>query len=281
MPPDAARHRASPLTARARTPGGAPLRLAARRPTPSASLHRRSGRARSPLAWLPVCALLAACSHVEPLVPAPLRQLLEREPPPAPEPEPQPEPAAAAADASIYRSAQEARIRHLEGEVARLQADLVQAEQAMIAIESGLRGVHGRADAVSQLAEARIVVERAAKAAPWRRTALAKARDKLDEAERQFQAGHSGSAVFFASRARRSAEGLLAEARQVASEPELRFVAGRRVNLRAGPSLGAGVLLVLERDTPVFPERGEGEWMLVRTATGPAGWIHASLLRGP
>jgi hypothetical protein len=246
---------------------------------PDAARHPAS---HSPLVWLPLCALVAACGHVAPLVPAPLRHLLEKEPPPAPEPEPAPAPAATAEDdAFVYRSAQEARVRHLEEEVARLRADLDQAEQAMIAIESGLRGVHGRADAVSQLAEARIVVERAAKAAPWRRAALAEARGKLDEADRQFQAGHSGSAVFFASRARRSAESLLAEARQVAREPELRFVAGRRVNLRSGPSLDAEVLQVLERDTPVFPERDAGEWMLVRTANGPAGWIHAGLLRRP
>jgi hypothetical protein len=241
------------------------------------ALHRTPSRARGALAWLLPCLLLVACAQVEPLLPAPLRRLLE-EPPPAPEPAPAA--AQAAADASVYLSAQEARIRHLEGEVSRLQADLEQAEQSVIAIESGLRGIHGRADAVSQLAEARVVVERAAAAAPWRRAALAQARAKLEEAEKQFQAGHSGSAVFFASRARRLAEGLLDEARRVAREPDLRFVSARRVNLRAGPSLEHTVLRVLERDTPVIPERGEGEWMLVRTATGPAGWIHASLLRG-
>ncbi len=233
---------------------------------PDASYPRRPGRARlRHSAWLWVCALLAGCAHVEP-TPAP-------EPAPAPAPE-------LPADDSVYRSAQAARIRYLEGEVARLQTDLGEAEQAMVAIESGLRGVQGRADAVSQLAESRIVVERAAAAAPWRRAALAEARSKLEEAESQFQAGHAGSAVFFASRARRVAEGLLAEARQVASEREVRFVAGRRVNLRSGPSREQAVLVVLERDTPVFPERSEGEWVLVRTAIGPAGWIHQSLLRG-
>lgn len=229
-----------------------------------ASDPRRPDRARlRAIAWLCACALLLGCTHVEPL--------------PAPEPAPCPEPPA---DDSVYRSAQEARIRSLEGEVARLKADLGEAEQAMVAIESGLRGVHGRADAVSQLAEARIVLERAAAAAPWRRAALAEARSKLEEAESQFQTSHAGSAVFFASRARRIAEGLLAEARQVASEPEVRFVAGRRVNLRSGPSLEQAVLVVLERGTPVFPERSEGEWVLVRNPIGPAGWIHASLLRG-
>src|SRR5262245_42254894 len=64
-------------------------------------------------------------------------------------------------DGEIYRQAQAERIRTLEREVARLRADLDEAESAMVAIESGLRGPQTRADAVSALAEARISVERA------------------------------------------------------------------------------------------------------------------------
>jgi len=181
-------------------------------------------------------------------------------------------------DAEIYRHAQREYIGYLEREVERLRSDLAQAEEAMVAIESGLRTVYSRADAVSSLAEARIAVERLDSGIPWRESEIHEARAKLEEAERQFQAGHAGSAVFFASRAQRIARTLSDEARQVAESESALFVNSARVNLRGGPSTIEPVIGVLTRSMPVFPERREGQWMLVRTPTGSVGWIHASLL---
>lgn len=182
-------------------------------------------------------------------------------------------------DAPVYHSAQETRVQYLEREVSRLSADLRHAEEAMVAIESGLRGGHSRADAVSELAESRIALERARRAAPWRSARIREAQSKLEEAERQFQNGHSGSAIFFSSRARRIAETLQEEAARVARAGNARFVDRPSVNLRSGPSTDEPVVLVLESDTPVFAERDQGEWVLVRTTEGPVGWIYSSLLR--
>jgi hypothetical protein len=181
-------------------------------------------------------------------------------------------------DAETFRQAQAERILALEREVARLRSDLAKAESAMVAIESGLRGAQTRADAVSALAEARIAVERARVSAPWRRAEIAELSSKLEEAERQFQAGNPGSAVFFASRAQRIADALREEARRVATAKDARVVTAPRVNLRAGPSTDEAVLAVLAEATPVLPQRSEGEWVLVRTPDGAAGWVHASLL---
>lgn len=186
----------------------------------------------------------------------------------------------ALADARFYHDAQSERVEQLEREVGSLRADLVQAEESMVTMESGLRGVHTRADAVSAIADARIAVERAARSVPWRSAEVADARSKLDEAERQLQAGRTGSAVFFAGRAARTATTLNEEGEQVARSADTRFVNARSVNLRAGPSTDERVLGVLHESTPVFPERRRGEWVLVRTLSGPVGWIHASLL-GP
>lgn len=119
---------------------------------------------------------------------------------------------------------------------------------------------------------------RASRRAPWRIDRLEEARAKLGEAETQLAAGRTGSAVFFASRAQRSADTLLGEARRIEGDPTVRFVAGRRVNLRAGPSTDDGVIRVLTRATPVFPEREQGDWVLVRTLSGGAGWIYGPLL---
>jgi hypothetical protein len=180
----------------------------------------------------------------------------------------------------IYARAGGDRTSRLELEVERLQADLLEAEESLVAIESGLLGVQGRADAASTIAESRIEVTRAARSAPWSVEPIEEARKKLDEAERQFQTGHSGSAVFFASRARRIAAALNDEAKRVANTPGTRFVDGRRVNLRAGPSTQDEIVAVLVDSTPVFPERREAGWLMIRTNAGMVGWIHSSLVRG-
>ena len=197
-------------------------------------------------------------------------------PPPSIEPCPDSTPRT---DAGIYEAAQQERTAKLEREVARLRADLRQAEESMVAIESGLRGEHSRADAVSSLAEARIAVERASQSIPWRPDEVQEAHAKLKEAEQQLEAGHPGSAVFFASRARRIAETLSEEADQIVRHASTRFVRAKRLNLRAGPSTDAPVIGVLSEATPVFLERSESDWVLVRTTEGPIGWEHSSLLR--
>jgi hypothetical protein len=148
----------------------------------------------------------------------------------------------------------------------------------MVAIESGLRGSQTRADAVSALAEARIAVERASSSTPWRRNEIAEMKVRLEEAERQFQAGNSASAVFFASRAQRTADSMREEARRAAEFKGMRVVTAPRANLRAGPSTSDAVVAVLLQATPLLPQRSEGEWVLVRTPDGAAGWVHASLI---
>lgn len=186
--------------------------------------------------------------------------------------------ATAEIDAEVYRRAETERAARLAREVEQLRDDLRQAEEALVAVESGLRGSYSRADAISNLAEARIRVARAGGAAPWRAAQIAEARGKLDDAERQVEAGRFGAALFFVYRAERIADGLEAEARRVHGTPGTRFIRARRVNLRSGPSLGESVLAVLPAGTPVFPETRESPWVLVRTAAGEVGWVHAGLL---
>jgi uncharacterized protein YgiM (DUF1202 family) len=125
----------------------------------------------------------------------------------------------------------------------------------------------------------RISLGRAQQRAPWRTEDTAAARAKLAEAERQLDAGHTGSSVFFASRARRVASEVIAEAAEVERQANAFFIDAPRVKLRSGPSMQHRVVEVLTSATPVFPQQHEGEWLLVRTLDGPVGWIHASLVR--
>lgn len=180
-------------------------------------------------------------------------------------------------DHRVYEQAERDRAQLLEREVDRLTADLAAAEQALVSAESGLRGASSRADAVSTLAGARIQIDRARDQAPWQSPSLDEAGEKLDEAQRQIDAENFGSAIFFAHRAERIAKRAREESEIAQAEEGFRRIAGDRVNLRDGPSTDHGVLAVLTRGTPVFPEREESEWLLIRTARGRVGWIHTSL----
>lgn len=203
---------------------------------------------------------------------------------PTPQPVLAPEPAAVATlepSPEIQRRADADRVRALELEVERLRGDLRAAEETLLAVESGMRGVQGRAEVVSFLAETRIQVDRAARRAPWRVDTAAEAREKLAEAERQLAAQHFGSTIFFVSRARRIAESLAVEADRVHSDPDVVFVRGNRVNLRDAPSQQSTVLSTLPAKLPVFVEGHEGEWSLVRTATGHVGFVFTDLLTRP
>ncbi|MBW2232727.1 MAG: hypothetical protein JRH17_20240 [Deltaproteobacteria bacterium] len=166
----------------------------------------------------------------------------------------------------LYRRVETDRAARLGRRIEKLSADLAEAEAALARGESGLRGEHSRAAAVSSLAEARIQVERAAKLAPWRPLVVAEAHAKLNDAGKQIEASHFGAALFFVYRAQRLAADLEAEAEKVGRTPGTRFVAGRRVNLRAGPSSSEPVLTILEEGMPVFPESRQQPWVLVRTA---------------
>jgi hypothetical protein len=202
----------------------------------------------------------------------------ERSAPAAPPPEAPPA-AVDPIDPAVYQRAQTERREYLEREVARLRADLQQAEESIVSFESDLRGEQTRADAVSAVAEARIALDRVKRRAPWRRDRIAEAREKLGEADRQLAADHLGAAVFFAARAQRITDSLRAEAERVAQWDARRVIRADRVNLRAEPTERALIVEVLVSQTPLFPERSVGDWTLVRTPDGRVGWVHSTLIQ--
>lgn len=236
--------------------------MADTRLSPPSSPPVPPGRTRLPACALALLVPLAGCA----LLPG------RAAPPP-------PSAAAAAAPApEVYRRADADRMRQLQEENERLHADVRAAGETLIAVESGMRGEQTRTDAVSRLAEARIQVDRAEKRAPWRADAVAEARRKLADADRQLAEDHVGSAIFFVSRASRIAETLLAEADLAARTPGARYVKAARANLRAEPAVESEVVAVLPASLPVFPETVQGDWVLVRTVSGQVGFVNAALL---
>jgi hypothetical protein len=199
--------------------------------------------------------------------------------PAPPPPPPEPAPPSTAIESEVYARAQLERTEFLEREVERLQEDLQQAERWIVDLESGLRDLHTRADAVSAVAEARIALDRVSKKVPWRHERVAEARAKLEDADRQLATDHLGAAVFFASRAQRITESLRVETDRVAKWDVRRVTRGDRVNLRSGPSQDAKVIGVLASQMPLYPERELPDWTLVRTPEGRVGWVHRALLK--
>lgn len=173
------------------------------------------------------------------------------------------------------------RIASLQREVERLQADLHQAEVAMLATDSEVCSRRDRASTVSLLAETRISIDKAALTVPWYPAAIDEARRELAEAVRQLEGGHPPGAVYFAARGRRIADTLVTEARRVRNSPKARLVKADRLNVRKGPSVDYPVQEVLTAGTPVFYERRAGKWAQIRTLPGQFGWVYASFLRRP
>jgi hypothetical protein len=228
---------------------------------------RALGRA---ILWVTSCVGLAGCQHAGPASPR------------ADAPQDRAEAAGAGAfDVKVYRRAEAERFEFYEREVERLRADLAEAEEYLVAMESGLAASRSRADAVSAIAEARIALERVSLQVPWRTDRVEEARAKLAEASRQLEAGNVGSSLFFSSRARRITANLQLEAQHVAAWPEKRLVDGEGVRLRTGPSREYDVVEMLVAQTPVYPERGYQRWTLVRTPSGQIGWVYSELLETP
>jgi uncharacterized protein YgiM (DUF1202 family) len=193
-------------------------------------------------------------------------------------PAPRPAEVVSVEKVEIFRQAETRRAEELMRQIEQLQADLQTAEAALVEAESGLAGMHTRAEAVSSLAVARIEVERAASRAPWRAQEVEAARAKLVEAERQVSMERFGAALFFVYRARRVADGILDEVAGLVEQGNARLIHARRVNLRAGPSTSEPILAVLDAGTPVFPQTDAGEWVLVQVSGGPTGWVHSRLI---
>jgi len=179
---------------------------------------------------------------------------------------------------SAERNAKVARITQLEHEVQRLNSDLAQAEQALIAAEGSLKAAYTRAQVVRVIGEARSQIELAAMQAPWREKEIAEARRKVEEADRQLGMSHLGAAHLFAMRAQRGASDLSAEARAVRQAKDVRRIGAHPTRLRSKASSKGEIVEILQPNMPVFPEERHGPWVLIRTTSGTVGWIPGSAL---
>jgi hypothetical protein len=152
-----------------------------------------------------------------------------------------------------------------------------------------LRGLSGRAEAASNLAETEIALKAVA-SDPGRPKDgdLAQAQQLLGMATEEFKKQNYDGTVYLTSQVKalirpRSDRPLKsAEARKAESELTLASMlplrAAGRTNVREGPGPAFKVLFVVDKGTPLSGLSYSGVWVRVKTDDGRAGWMHYTML---
>jgi hypothetical protein len=169
--------------------------------------------------------------------------------------------------------------RRLEERLAAEQRDLEVTEMELIRTKARLKGLETKAEASSAIAEARILLGRAA--AGRGGALLTLGEQSLAKAEQQLHEENFGAANFFALKAQdlatRVQEDPGARPPGDAALPLSVRVRVSRGRLREGPGFEHKVLTLLPRGTMLPVKRAQGEWFQI--AQGDlAGWISRTIV---
>jgi hypothetical protein len=168
----------------------------------------------------------------------------------------------------------------------KLEAAILEVVRAM----AKLRGLSGRAEAASALAETEIALKSMppAPALRSRDADLVQARQLLKLASEEFKKQNYDGTVYLTSQVKmlirtpsgrpvRSADTVRPDG-ELALSPALEMRAANRSNVREGPGPRFKVLFVVERGTGLSGIAYSGVWVRVTTGDGRAGWMHYSLV---
>lgn len=198
--------------------------------------------------------------------------------------------------AAAYRELEEKAARqHLlllekDAEIRSLHQKLEGAILEVVRAMAKLRGLSGRAEAASNLAETEIALKSLPTDPALRpkEADLSQAQQLLKMATEEFKKQNYDGSVYLTSQVK-----MLIKARvdrpvkgaEVAkTEGELPLATtlslrtSSRSNVREGPGPSFKVLFVVERGTPVSGLSYSGVWVRVKTDDGRAGWVHYSLV---
>ena len=177
--------------------------------------------------------------------------------------------------------------RRLEERATLLQRDLEMTETELIRTKARLKGIEGKSEASSAIAEAQILVRRLE---PRGRTAvLSLCRESLAKAEQQFVQENYGAAIFFAMKAQdlavRAGEGgerrppLVPAGDTDKPAPQASYtVQANGASIRQGPSTSNALLAVAPRGAVLKATAVRGDW--VKVSHGPVtGWVYRPLLK--
>lgn len=168
----------------------------------------------------------------------------------------------------------------------KLEAAILEVVRAM----AKLRGLSGRAEAASNLAETEIALKSLPSEPALRpkETDFLQAQQLLKMATEEFKKQNYDGTVYLASQVKmlikpradrpvRGAEVGKTDGELVLS-PTLALRASNRSNVREGPGPTFKILFVVERGTPLSGISYNGVWVRVKTDDGRAGWVHYSLI---
>jgi hypothetical protein len=176
-----------------------------------------------------------------------------------------------------------------EAEIKALNQKLEAAILEVVRAMAKLRGLSGRAEAASNLAETEIALK-AVSGDPGRPkdADLAQAQQLFAMATEEFKKQNYDGTVYLTSQVKmlirphgdriakpgevRKADGELALASSLAVR------ASGRSNVREGPGPAFKVLFVIDKGTPLSALSYTGVWVRVKTDDGRAGWMHYTML---
>ena len=194
---------------------------------------------------------------------------------------------AARKQAAAYRDLEERLARlHLQGlekdaEIRALNQKLEGAILEVVRAMAKLRGLSGRAEAASALAETEIALKSMPADSP-------QAQQLLRMATEEFKKQNYDGTVYLTSQVKllisarterpvRGAEAAKSDGEHALS-PVLALRASNRSNVREGPGPAFKILFVVERGTPLSAVSYSGVWVRVKTDDGRGGWVHYSLV---
>jgi uncharacterized protein YgiM (DUF1202 family) len=198
--------------------------------------------------------------------------------------------------AAAYRDLEEKAARmHLQtlekdAEIRALNQKLEGAIQEVVRAMAKLRGLSGRAEAASNLAETEIALKSlpAEPALRPKEADLLQAQQLLRMATAEFKKENYDGTVYLTSqvkvlikpRTERPVRGteLAGTDGEHTLSPVLALRASNRGNVRQGPGATFKILFVVERGTPLSAISYSGVWVRVKTDDGRAGWLHYSLI---
>jgi SH3 domain-containing protein len=168
----------------------------------------------------------------------------------------------------------------------KLEAAILEVVRAM----AKLRGLSGRAEAASNLAETEIALKSLPADVVLRpkETDLIQAQQLLRMATEEFKKQNYDGTVYLTSQVKmliKPRNDRLVKGADVARtdgehalSPMLALRASNKSNVREGPGPSFKVLFVVERGTPLSAVSYTGVWVRVKMDDGRAGWVHYSLI---
>jgi hypothetical protein len=198
--------------------------------------------------------------------------------------------AAAHRDLEERVARQHLQLLEKDAEIKALNQKLESAILEVVRAMAKLRGLSGRAEAASNLAETEIAL----KSVPVepllrpREPDLLQARQLLTMATEEFKKQNYDGTVYLTGQVKmlirprtdRPVKGVERGTTdgELRLSPTLSLRASNRSNVREGPGPSFKILFVVERGTPLSGISYNGVWVRVKTDDGRDGWVHYSLV---